>query len=144
MQGAALTLAADIREVVAGWGRPDVVLVSGMVHVPALLGFARHDLAGAPVVVYLHENQLTYPLQDGAVPDHTYAMTSWLNVAVADAVVFNSEPHRRDLLDGLPAFLDRFPDHRHTRFVAGLDDDGRVAVLPVGIDADRFRPGPRD
>ncbi|HEV7758392.1 MAG TPA: DUF3524 domain-containing protein, partial [Acidimicrobiales bacterium] len=136
MQGAALTLAADIDRLVAERGRPDVLVVSDMVHLPALLGLARESLAGVPVVAYFHENQLTYPVPDGVPVDHTYAMTNWLGMAAADRVVFNSEHHRRDVLAALPKLLRRFPDHRHT----GLVDEvaARMSVLPVGIDAARF------
>lgn len=136
MQGAALTLADGVGRLVARRGRPDVVLVSDMVHLPGLLGFARTALAGVPVVLYMHENQLTYPARDDAPPDHTYAMTNWLSMAVADRVVFNSEHHRADVFAALPGLLRRFPDHRH------LDHVERVqavsCVLPVGLCVDRF------
>lgn len=136
MQGAALTLAGEIERRVLSGGRPDVVLASDMVHLPALLGFTREALAGVPVVLYLHENQLTYPVPDDAAPDHTYAMTNWLSMAVADRVVFNSAHHRDEVLAALPGLLRRFPDHRH------LDHLDRVrevsCVLPVGVDLERF------
>ena len=141
MQGAALTLAADIRAVAARGWRPDVLLASGMVHLAALQGLAADVLSGVPTVLYLHENQLTYPVPDEAPPDHTYAMTNWLSMAAADHVVFNSEHHRRDVLGALPRFLRRFPDHRHSAF---LDEvAGRTEVVPVGIDTGRFE-GPRE
>lgn len=137
MQGAALTLAEEISRLVSRWGRPDVLVTSEMVHLPAVVGFARSALAGVPVVLYLHENQLTYPLPRNSSPDHTYAMTNWLSMAAADRVVFNSEHHRNDVFAQLPKFLRRFPDHRH------LDHLDRVqaaaCVLPIGIDLDRFR-----
>ena len=142
MQGAALTLAADVRQLVATWGRPDVLVASDMVHLPALLGLARDVLADVPVVVYFHENQLTYPLPDGASVDETYAMTNWLSMAVADRVVFNSEFHRADVLAALPRLLRRFPDHRHTGSIAEVA--ARTDVLPVGVDAGRFSASPSD
>lgn len=140
MQGAALTLAADIRRLVGEWGRPDVLVASDMVHLPALLGLARDVLAGVPTVAYFHENQLTYPLPEGAAADETYAMTNWLTMAAVDRVVFNSAYHRDDVLAALPRLLRRFPDHRHTALVDEVA--ARCEVLPVGIDADRFA-GPR-
>lgn len=132
MQGGALTLAEGVREA----GRPDVLLVSDMVHVAALLGLARDVLSDVPVVVYMHENQLTYPLPDDAAPDHTYAVTNWLSTAAADRVVFNSEYHRRSWFEALPRLLRRFPDYRHTGYVDAVA--ARSAVLPVGIDARRL------
>jgi glycosyltransferase involved in cell wall biosynthesis len=136
MQGSALTLAAHIDAVVAAWGRPDVALVSDMVLLPALLGFARRALGGVPVVLYMHENQLTYPLPEGVPRDPTHALANWLSLAAADRVVFNSEHHRRAVLDALPRFLRRYPDHRHTGEVARVAE--AAAVLPVGVDAARF------
>jgi glycosyltransferase involved in cell wall biosynthesis len=138
MQGAALTLAQEIDQLATSWGRPDVLLTSDMVHLPALLGLAREALADAAVAVYFHENQLTYPPQEGTTADETYAMINWLSMAAADAVVFNSDYHRRDVLAALPRLLRRFPDHRHTALVDTVAQ--RTEVLPVGIDLDRFHP----
>lgn len=136
MQGAALTLAQELRRLASSWSRPDVLLASEMLHLPALLGFARSELNGVPVALYLHENQLTYPLPDNASPDHTYAMVNWLSLAAADTVVFNSEFHRREVFDQLPKFLDRFPDHRHTDLLPRVE--AASSVLPVGIEVERF------
>ena len=136
MQGAALTMAEQVDRYVARHGRPDVLVVSEMVHVPALLGLARRSLADVPVVVYLHENQLTYPPPEGTVADHTYAMTNWLSMAAADRVVFNSEFHRTAVLDALPGFLARFPDRRHDHRLAGVAS--RSSVLPIGVDPALF------
>lgn len=151
MQGGALTLARAVERVTAGLAaegrRPDVLLASDMVHLPALLGLARRALAGVPVVLYLHETQLTFPLSKrtvaggGAGADLTYAMTNWLSMAAADRVVFNSEHHRRAWFDALPGFLARFPDERHTALVAEVE--ARSTVLPVGVDLGRFAPADR-
>ena len=132
MHGAAVTLARLIEDVVREWGRPDVVVVSDMVDAAALVGLARRSLAGAAVVLYLHENQLTYPLPDGAVADDGYAMTNWVSMCAADVVVCNSEHHRRELFGALPRFLRRFPDHRHSSLLAEVE--ARSTVVPVGID----------
>jgi glycosyltransferase involved in cell wall biosynthesis len=142
MQGAALTIAEQVDAHVEAHGPPDVLLVSDMVHVPALLGFARRSLHDVSVIVYFHESQLTYPLADGAEPDHTYAMTNWLSAAVADRVVFNSHFHRAQFFSEVRAFLDRFPDERHTHQVDRVA--GASTVLPVGVDLPRFHAPPRE
>ena len=143
MHGAAVTLARAVDDVVAGWGRPDVVLVSDMVNVAALLGLARRSLGGAAIVLYLHENQLTYPLPEGTLADEGYAMANWVSMCAADVVVCNSEHHRRELFAALPAFLRRFPDHRHGTLVAEVA--ARTTVVPAGIDpalGAQARPAP--
>lgn len=118
------------------WGPPDVVLVSDMVNVAALVGLARRSLGEAAVVLYLHENQLTYPLPEGTVRDEGYAMANWVSMCAADVVAFNSEHHRSELLAALPGFLRRFPDHRHSALVDDVAE--RAVVLPVGIDPSLF------
>ena len=141
MQGAALTIAAEIDSLVRSWGRPDVLLTSDMVHLPALLGLARTPLDGVPVVLYMHENQLTYPLPEGAAPDYTYAITNWLSMAAADRVVFNSEYHRTEVFAPRPKLLKRFPDYRHLDQIERVRDAS--CVLPVGVELDRFAPNGR-
>jgi glycosyltransferase involved in cell wall biosynthesis len=132
MQGAALTLARRIAADATQHGPPDVLLVSDMVHVPALLGMARRHLGDAAVAVYFHENQLTYPWPEGETPDLTYGMTNWLSAASADLVLFNSEYHRQVFFAALPQLLRAFPDQTHTRDIDEVA--ARSEVLPVGID----------
>lgn len=136
MHGAAVTLARSIEAVVQDWGPPDVVLVSDMVNVAALIGLARRSLGDAAVVLYLHENQLTYPLPEGMARDEGYAMANWVSMCAADVVACNSEHHRSELLGALPGFLRRFPDHRHSSLVDEVA--ARAVVLPVGIDPSLF------
>lgn len=136
MQGAALTLAERVADVVAAAGPPDVVLASDMVHLPALLGLARRALGDPAVALYLHENQLTYPLPEGARPDLTYGLTNWLSMAAADLVLFATGFHRGELLGALPGLLRSFPDHRHGHLVDAVA--ARCEVLPVGVDLARF------
>ena len=144
-QGSSLTLARQVEAMVAEHGRPDVLLVSTMVDLPALLGFTRRSLGEVPVVHDVHENQLTYPLGERQRPDVAAAITGWLGLAAADHVVFHSDFHRRELLSALPGFLHSFPDHRHE---AELDAvEARSSVVPLGIETSRFdgrieHPGP--
>lgn len=137
MHGGPVTLAADVAEHVAAGGRPDLVLASSMTDLAGLLGLTRRTLGSVPAVLYMHENQLTYPLSPRDDPDATYPMIQWKAMAAADLVVFNSEFHRRAWFDALPGFLGRFPDHRH-----GADLIAPVArrseVLPVGVDLHRL------
>jgi hypothetical protein len=59
MQGGAVTLAEQARALDA---YPDLILASDMLNLPAFLGLTRDVFSGIPVVLYCHENQLTYPL----------------------------------------------------------------------------------
>jgi glycosyltransferase involved in cell wall biosynthesis len=135
LHGAHLTLAA---EVAALDERPDVILASSMMNVAGFLGAARETIGDAPVAVYFHESQFTYPLSPLDRPDETYPMINWSSAAVADLVLFNSEYHRHTFFEQVERFLRQFPDRRHSDLVA--DVEKRSEVLPVGIDRSRFGP----
>lgn len=139
MHGSHLTLAAAAA---ALRHPPDVVLASSMMNVAAFAGAARHAIAGAPIAVYFHESQFTYPLSPLDRADATYPMLNWSSAAAADLVVFNSEFHRTTFFEGARTFLRQFPDHSHGPLID--DVEGRSTVLPVGIDTGRFEPSHRD
>lgn len=132
MQGGAVTLAAKAREVADEGFAPNVLFASSMVNLPAFLALTRDLFADAPVVLYFHENQLTYPLRDGETRDLTYAYINYLSALAADRVVFNSAFHRDEFFEALPELLRRFPDYTHLRTAQRLRDKSRV--LHLGLD----------
>jgi glycosyltransferase involved in cell wall biosynthesis len=136
MRGAALTLAEQTRDVVADQGRPDVVLASDMLDLPTFLSLARDVLGRPAVALYMHENQITYPLSPGAFVDHSYGFTNWMSAATADLVLFNTEFHLEEFHSVLPGFLAGLPDFTHLESIAEVR--ARSEVLPVGINLDRL------
>ncbi len=132
MQGAALELAAQA-EAANSAHPPDLILATDMTNVAAWLALTRRTLpAQVPSVLYMHENQLTYPRQAGQKPDLTYAMINWLSQLCVDRVLFNSEFHRRSWFGELPNLLKHFPDYNHLGLIEQVE--ARAHVLPVGID----------
>jgi glycosyltransferase involved in cell wall biosynthesis len=130
MRGSAVTLAAQVEELrAAGW-EPEAALVSDMVDLPALRSFAR--LGDLPVVLYLHESQLTYPDSPRSEPDLSYAFTNWLGALSADEVWFNSGYHRDAFFDELPRLLRHFPDHTHEHLIPAVTE--KSVVMPVGVE----------
>lgn len=129
MHGGAATLARQLQELE---GKPDLLLATDMLNLPAFLGFTRRRLSDVPVVLYCHENQLTYPLQEGEKRDLTYGMINWLSMLAADWVLFNSRFHRDGWFEELPKMLKHFPDYNHLPMVP--DVRARTEVLPVGCD----------
>lgn len=141
MYGAAVTLARRTRAWMEERGRPDVLLVSDMVDLAALRGLAGH-LAGVPVCLYMHENQLVYPTSPDDRFDRAYPFLNWRSMVAADLVAFNSEYHFESWWSGLPALLRNFPDLHEEDLIAQVK--GRSVVLPVGVDLARIGPpGPR-
>ncbi len=132
MQGGAVTLAEKAREVTdEGW-QPDLIFATDMVNLPAFLALTRDRFAATPVVLYFHENQLTYPLRDGQERDYTYAAVNYLSALAADRVVFNSRFHREEFFGALPDLLRRFPDYTHVGALPGLR--AKSTVLRLGLD----------
>ena len=132
MHGAPVTLAEKARGALEGGWTPDVIVATDMVNVPAFLALTRDVLAEVPVVLYLHENQLTYPLRDGDERDVTYAWINYLSALAADRVVFNSQFHLDEFFGALPDLLRRFPDYAHLGALAALRD--KSLVLRLGLD----------
>jgi glycosyltransferase involved in cell wall biosynthesis len=132
MQGGHVTLAGRIEAAVVERGPFDVVLASSMTDLARLVGIARRSLGVARLVLYMHENQLTFPRPGHDPEDLTYAMTNWTSMVAADLVVFNSAYHRDEWFSALAGFLGRLPDHRHTRLIDAVVE--RSVVLPVGAD----------
>ena len=135
MQGAAVTLAKKTRDLIEGGFVPDLVVATDMVNVPAFLSLVRDVIPHVPVIVYFHENQLTYPLPPGADRDYTYSYINYLSCLAADRVVFNSAFHRDQFLEALPVLLRAFPDYTHLNTVAAIRE--KSDVLHLGIDLAR-------
>ncbi|HSR53775.1 MAG TPA: DUF3524 domain-containing protein [Acidobacteriota bacterium] len=137
MHGGALTLARRCPA-----GPFDVLLATDMLDLSTFLALRRRELGDLPCVLYMHENQLTYPLpQDPATGpmrrqlgerDQHYAFVNLASMLSADAVWFNSDFHRRSFFQALPRFLRHFPEHRESGRVEVLKQRSRV--LPVGLD----------
>lgn len=149
MHGAAVTFAGRAADVAV----PDVVLTTDMLDVAAFRGLAgrRFD---APVVLYMHENQLAYPLpavddawsasrrRRAARHDAHYGWINLTSALAADAVWWNSAHNRDTFLDALPRFVRQFPDAVPSRLEARIG--ARSAVVPLGLDLPAPPPRPDD
>ncbi|MCO6449982.1 MAG: DUF3524 domain-containing protein [Caldilineales bacterium] len=143
MQGGALELAQQVKSECEAHGPPDVLLATDMVNLPALVALARPWLNDAPALLYMHENQLTYPPPPGEKRDLTYGMINVLSMACANRIAFNSVFHRDEFFAELSRLLKHFPDYNRLEIIPELS--ARSLILPVGIDLARFdddRPPP--
>ncbi|MEN8235855.1 MAG: DUF3524 domain-containing protein [Actinomycetota bacterium] len=138
MHGAHVSLASAAAEVLES--PPDVVLASSMMNVASFVGSARRVIGDAPVAVYFHESQFSYPLSPLDRPDQTYPMINWSSAVAADLPIFNSEFHRSLFFKQVARFLRQFPDERHGHLVEEVAE--RSIVLPVGVDIARLETAP--
>lgn len=132
LRGSWATLAEKARDL----GDFDAVITSSMLDTAKFLGATRFPLGRTPVVHYMHENQLTYPLSEGDRVSVEHVLTNWGATIVADQVWFNSQWHLTSWYDKISEFLGRYRGDTHT----GLVDEvrGRSHVVPVGVDLTPF------
>ncbi len=132
MHGAAVTMARKTVDWINQGNKPDVIFATDMVNVPAFLSLTRPHLAEVPIIYYLHENQLTYPLKEGRERDYTYAYINYVSCLASDHVVFNSRFHHDEFLEALPVLLRAFPDYNHMHSVREIRE--KSSVLHLGMD----------
>jgi glycosyltransferase involved in cell wall biosynthesis len=143
MHGGAVTLA---RRFMAGDSAPDLILATDMLDLTTFLALTRKKTGRTPTAVYMHENQLTYPLPaDGRTGpmrrqlgerDRHYAFVNYTSMLAAERVFFNSRYHHESFFAALPDFLKHFPEYKELGSVATLRE--KSSVLPVGIDLRRL------
>jgi len=110
MLGAALYVAEKISSLPAPLSSYDGLIITDLFNLAdfkAIIG-----PACPPVMVYFHENQLTYPQPKG---DRSAFMLGMINITtalIADQVVFNSNIHLEAFLTAVPEFLNRGKDFR--------------------------------
>jgi glycosyltransferase involved in cell wall biosynthesis len=137
MQGGALSLARRAADGLATAGScPSVLFVSDMLDLPVFLAAGDPALARVPAILYLHENQLTYPLPPGVERDLGYGFKNLTAAVIAKAVLFNSAHHRREFLKAADDLLRAMPDEIPDWILQEMEAKARV--LPVGCDLRRF------
>lgn len=143
LHGGAFALAEQSRSLVAAEGAPQLLFASSMLDVATYLTLAHPAAARAPLVLYFHENQLTYPLPPGVERDLGYGVKQLAGAAAAEGVFFNSAFHRREFLTALEELAVSLPDEPPRAAIDAVA--AKAEVLPLGCDLrrfDRFRPNP--
>ena len=110
----------------------DRIIATSMTDLASFLGLIRNTpLADKPVVYYVHENQLTYPIRKEGLRDRGLAWLQFTSMLCADEIWFNSEYNRRAWFRALPEFLRESPDPHGESQVEALR--ARSRVVPVGL-----------
>lgn len=144
MRIAAITFADRANELVESGYIPDAIFCSDMLNVAEFEGLISSRLKDVPLVVYFHENQLTYPNQVESERDYHFVVTNMTTALAADAVWFNSEFHRVEFLEELAGFIKIIPNDPPKNVIERISE--KSTVHPPGISMiDRPRdknPGP--
>lgn len=146
MHGGAVTLARHFLN--SAETAPDIILADDMLDLSTFLALTRSVTATIPTVLYMHENQLTYPLPaDGTTGpmrrqhgerDLHYVFINYASMLAADEIWFNSHYHYDSWFDALPGYLRRFPDYREMGTMNTLRQKSRI--MPVGVDWQQLEP----
>ena len=117
-----------------------------MLDLTTFLALTRQRTASIPTVLYMHENQLTYPLpENGRIGpmrrqhgerDQHYVFINFASMLAADVVLFNSTYHQESFLAALPNYLKHFPEYNELISIDLIAKKSQV--LPVGINFDRL------
>lgn len=122
----------------------DFLVASDMLDLPAFLALTRPRFSSLPVMLYLHENQFTYPRLRGTKFNSWFGQINYLSACAADVVAFNSEFHRGDFLHALRTLAEQ---PNNWLVAQAIDEiERKSVVLPVGVELewlDALRPAER-
>ncbi len=106
MRGAALYFVNKIKD----FSCYDAVMATDMMDLTDLKALAGKDLP--PVLLYFHENQLSYPLAPDEKRDFHLGFTNIVSAYAADKTVFNSRFHRDEFMESARQLIKLMPDAR--------------------------------
>ena len=106
MKGAALYFLKQIDDL----SKYDVIFTTDMMDLADFLSLAGKKCP--PVIIYFHENQLSYPLAPKQKKDPHLSFINIISAAVADKVLFNSHFHLKAFIDAAEQLVDQMPDTR--------------------------------
>lgn len=134
MEGGAITLADLYLKSSKDY---DLILVSDIVNLPLFVSLTKEKLKNTPVVVYFHENQLTYPVsyhdkKKGRGRDLHFGFINFSSALLADKVFFNSQFHMDEFFNALGKYLESKFDYNELEKLELIKN--KSSVLPLGMD----------
>lgn len=148
MHGGAVTLGRRWTAEINSAAPPDLILATDLLDLTTFLALTRSRSADIPVALYMHENQLTYPLpadpntgpmrRQLGERDRHYAFINYASMLAANRIYFNSKYHRDNFFAALYPFLRHYPEYNELDTIDLLREKSQV--LPVGIDLHRLNP----
>jgi glycosyltransferase involved in cell wall biosynthesis len=126
MRGSAITMANKANHLNFV---PDIILASDMLSLAEFNALYKHRV---PSIIYMHENQVSYPTPASDLRDVHFGFTNITSALAANVVVWNSQFHHDSFLTSLPLFFKAMPDNRPR----GLDERVKKSsvIIPPGVD----------
>lgn len=125
----------------------ELILVTDMIHLSVFKSLLRYKYLNTPIVLYFHENQITYPWSPDDQDiinerDHHYGFVNYTSALAADRIFYNSNYHLESFNSGLSCFLKMFPNHAAPTNCKLIKDKSQV--LPLGLDLPEYHPSKID
>ncbi len=115
----------------------DLIIATDLINLADLKALSRFT---CPAILFLHENQLTYPTPEGEKPELNFGFTNLVSALAADRCLFNSQYHLQEFDYALKQFINDIPE-----FVPEQAQQKIMAqsqVIYMGIDFSEFRRRP--
>lgn len=109
----------------------DFLLATSMVDLSSLRGLVP-NLTKIPNIVYFHENQFAYPLNQQRNDNIEPLLVPLYSAFCADKVAFNSKYNQQTFLEGARNLFDKLPDHLPKAALKKLEES---LILPVPVNA---------
>ena len=134
MHGGAISVA---KEFMQSDFQPDLIISTDMLDLTTFLSLTRSKTADILIVLYFHENQITYPWSsnDRDVMEKRDIHYGFINIAsalAADHVLFNSQFHMDSFLYGGKKILKHFPDNQELDSMEIIQS--KSDILYLGMD----------
>lgn len=120
MRGAALYIVNHVQD----FSVFDAIMVTDLFDLTDFLSLAGRGLP--PVLMYFHENQLSYPLAPGETRDFHLGFTNIISAVAADTVLFNSTFHMNDFMTSANQLIKRMPDFRPGWMIGKIQKKAQV------------------
>ncbi|WP_051310625.1 tRNA-queuosine alpha-mannosyltransferase domain-containing protein [Zooshikella ganghwensis] len=133
IRGNSLTLGLGYRDILL---QPyDLIIATSMTDLSALRGMVP-TLSKIPTILYFHENQFVYPIQENVVDSVGAQVITLYSALVADCVVFNTIYNQETFLYGAKKLLGQLPDGVPVNVIPEIVQKCRV--VPVPLQEDHF------
>lgn len=107
-----------------------MLFTSSVLNLAELLG-VRPDLQRCKKIVYFHENQLVYPVQEIKERDCQYGLNQVMTCLAADELLFNSTFNMTSFLNNITSFLNIQSDFKPRNLKEKIQAKSEVLYFPI-------------